>query len=183
MYDRRITRMKHWVLILLTLVLLACAVGGVYAYITVKTSDITNRFEPVEVTCQVEEQFDGSVKQDVCIRNTGDINAFIRASVVATWVDNNGRVLATAPVEGEDYTIQWGDAQWIKGSDGFWYHSAAVPPNVTTGYLIKKLNPVATPDGYQLQVQIFATAIQAEPPEAAEAAWGVEVSGHHITAP
>lgn len=184
MYSQyRRTGLKQWVLLLLVPVLLICAVGGVYAYITAKTVDITNRFDPVEVTCRVEEQFDGEVKRDVRIRNTGDINGFIRAMVVVSWVNSNGKVLAAAPVEGVDYTVEWGDGQWSKGSDGFWYHGAAVPPNGTTGYLIKTLSPTTTPAGYQLQVQIFATAIQADPPAAAEAAWGVDVSGYVMTAP
>lgn len=174
---------KQWVLTLLVPVLLAFAVGGVYAYITAKTDEVTNRFEPVEVTCRVEESFDGNVKQDVRIRNTGDIHAFIRATVVAVWVDADGKVLAETPVEGTDYTVRWGDGQWTRGSDGFWYHGAAVPPNATTGYLIESLNPVAVPEGYRLQVQIFATAIQSDPAEAAETAWGVNVSGYVLTAP
>lgn len=184
MYFRKRTMgMKKWVPVLLVPVLLVCAVGGVYAYLTAKTAEITNQFEPVEVTCQVEEQFDGNVKQDVRIRNTGDINAFIRATVVATWVDSNGKVLAKAPVEGTDYTVEWSDGQWHKGSDGYWYHAAAVPPNTTTGYLIKTLSPVTTQDGCRLQVQILATAIQADPSAVAEAAWGVDVSGYQMTAP
>ena len=183
MYSKKRIGVKQWVLILLVPVLLVCVINGVYAYITAKTANITNRFEPVQVTCQVEEEFDGHVKQDVRIRNTGDIKAFIRATVVVTWVDDNGKILATAPVEGKDYTVEWSDGQWTKGSDGFWYHGAAVPPGVTTGYLIDTVTPVATPDGRHLQVQIFATAIQADPAEAAENAWGASVSGYVLTAP
>lgn len=181
--DKKRIGFRRWVLFLLVAVLLVAGVGGVYAYITAKTAGLTNRFDPVEVTCQVEETFDGTVKQDVRIRNTGDINGFIRATVVASWVDSNGRVLATAPVEGADYTVEWGDGQWIKGSDGFWYHGAAVSPNGTTSYLIKSLSPISTPAGYHLQVQIIASAIQADPAEAVEAAWGVTANGYIITPP
>jgi len=172
---------KQWVLFLLVLLILLSVAGGVYAYVTATTGQISNRFDPVVVTCQVEESFDGAVKRDVCIRNTGDINAFIRAMVVVSWVDGNGKVLSAAPVEGQDYTVEWGSNLWTKGSDGFWYHTSAVAPNATTGHLIRMLTPGTTPEGYQLQVQIIATAIQADPSAAAESAWGVGVNGYVIT--
>ena len=173
--------MKTWVLLLLLLAIVLSAIGGAYAYITAKTQEISNRFEPVKVTCKVEESFDGAVKQDVRIRNTGDIDGFIRAMPVFTWVDGAGKVLATAPVAGTDYTIEWGSDQWKKGSDGYWYYSTAVAPNATTEQLIKSVTPVSVPVGYQLQAQIIATAIQADPPAAAQGAWGVTVTGNAIT--
>jgi len=174
---------KRRVLLLLAAAALLLAAGGVYAYITAQTAPVTNRFDPVEVTCQVEETFDGTVKENVCIRNTGDINGFIRAAVIVTWVDGDGKVLSTAPVEGADYTVVWGSDLWLKGSDGFWYHSRAVAPGSATSQLIHTLTPGTCPEGYTLQVQILATAIQADPPAAAENAWGVTVSGYTITPP
>ncbi|MBE6925392.1 MAG: hypothetical protein E7461_00980 [Ruminococcaceae bacterium] len=173
--------MKTWVLLLFLLAMVLSTIGGAYAYITAKTQEISNRFEPVEVTCQVEETFDGAVKQDVCIRNTGDINGFIRAMLVFTWVDGDGKVLSDAPAEGTDYTIEWGSDQWKKGSDGFWYYSASVAPNATTELLIKSVTPTEAPEGHELQVQIFATAIQADPPTVVAGAWGVTVTDHMIT--
>ena len=135
------------------------------------------------MTCKVEESFDGAVKQNVRIRNTGDIDAFIRAMPVFTWVDGEGKVLSDVPVAGTDYNIELGSEQWKKGSDGFWYFSAAVAPNGTTEQMIQSVTPLKAPAGYQLQVQIIATAIQADPPAAAESAWGVTVSGQTITPP
>ena len=69
---------KQWALILSAVCLLLATVGGVYAFLFAETDPLTNRFDPVVVTCAVEEQFDGNVKRDVCIRNTGDIDAFIK---------------------------------------------------------------------------------------------------------
>lgn len=170
-------KVRQWVLLLCASVILLSVMGGTYAYITARTQQIDNQFVPVKVTCQVEEKFDGNVKQDVRIRNTGDIPGFIRAMVVVTWVGSDGKVLSAAPEEGEDYTVQWGGGLWVKGDDGFWYYTAAVNANDTTSQLIQTLTPGTAPNGYQLQVQILATAIQADPPEAAETAWGIEVEG------
>ena len=174
---------KTWVLLLLLLAMVLCAIGGAYAYITAKTDEISNHFTPVKVTCKVEESFDGAVKQDVRIRNTGDIDGFIRAMLVFNWVDAEGNVLSAAPIEGTDYAIEWGSDQWKKGSDGYWYYTKAVAPNGVTEQLIKSVTLTSTKDGWKLQVQILATAFQADPPAAIEGAWGVAVDKQTITPP
>lgn len=174
---------KRWVLLLLAMTALLAAAGGVYAFITDQTTELTNRFDPVVVTCQVEEEFDGAVKKNVTIRNTGDINGFIRAKLVINWVDADGKVLPNAPVEGTDYTVEWGSNLWVKGSDGFLYHSRAVAPGSVTSHLLNSLTVVTAPAGCTLQVQIVATAIQADPPAVAENIWGATVNGYTLTPP
>lgn len=181
--NKKTNGIKTWGLLLLLLAIILSTIGGAYAYITAKTQEISNRFDPVKVTCKVEESFDGALKQDVRIRNTGDIPGFIRAVPVFNWVDSEGKILSAAPVEGTDYTIEWGSDQWKKGSDGIWYYAAAVAPNEMTAQLIKSVKPVDAPEGWSLQVQIFATAIQADPHTAVELAWGVQVGSQGITPP
>ena len=176
-------RIKPLVLTLLAVAILGGIFAITYAYLQSQTPTITNEFEPVKVTCEVEETFDGDVKKDVCIRNTGDVPAFIRAVVICNWVDDQGNVLSTAPVEGVDYTVQWGDLYWKKGTDGFWYHTKSVAPDATTTTLIQTLTSGTAPAGYHLQAQILATAIQSDPADAAESAWHVDVSGQQLTAP
>lgn len=171
----------QWLMLLSVLCLLLSLVSGTYAFLSTKTQNVTNQFDPVVVTCAVEEQFDGSVKHDVRIRNTGDISAFIRAAVVINWVGEDGKILAAAPAVGTEYTIAWGDSNWIQGRDGFWYCRNAVAAGDVTPELIQHVAPVSAPAGYSLQVQILATAIQADPPKAVENAWGVSVNGSSIS--
>lgn len=175
------TPVKAVVLLLATLCLLTAAVGGAYAYFTAQTPPITNQFDPVEVTCVVEEAFDGTTKQNVIVRNTGDIAAYIRATVVVNWADEDGNLLATAPAEGTDYSVTWGSGDWVKGNDGFWYYRRAVAAGTATAALIRTLSPVATGESYHLQVQVVATAIQATPATAAKEAWGATVTGGMLT--
>ena len=183
MHANRRFGIKQLVLLLSVVALLLGAFAATYAYLKSKTTTVIDEFIPVKVTCQVEETFDGNVKNDVCVRNTGDVNAFIRAMVIANWVDADGNVLATAPVMDTDYTVTWGDTAWKKGSDGFWYYTKAVAPEGTTAYLINSLESGDAPNGYRLQVQILATAVQADPPKAAMEAWGATVSGNTLTPP
>ena len=152
---------------------LGAAGGGVYAWLLSRSETVTNTFYPVQVTCAVEETFLDGVKSHVTVRNTGDIPAWIRAEVVATFVNSEGKVLATAPVEGTDYVVHWGSAGWAKGADGFWYHAEPVNPGNLTAELIQTAKSVSSPSGYRLQLQIIATALQAQPDAAVQQAWGV----------
>lgn len=172
----RCSLVKIVMLLLATLCVLTATVGGAYAYITAQTPSLSNRFDPVEVTCAVEEVFDGTVKKNVTVRNTGDIDAYIRATVVINWVNEQGQVLATAPVEGIDYTLALGDSDWIKGSDGFWYYRYTIAPSAATPDLLAAISPATTRKGYHLQVQVLATAIQAAPITVVTEAWSVAVT-------
>ena len=170
--------LKQWALIVSVLCLLLVTVSGVYAFLSATSQSLTNRFLPVEVTCQVKENFDGQVKSNVRICNTGDVDAYIRAAVIVNWVNAEGKLLATAPVAGTDYNVVWGDTGWVQDTAGFWYHQAAVAVDDATAVLIQSISPVhdEVPEGYFLQVQILASAIQADPAKAANEAWGIHVS-------
>ena len=180
---RRRTRKKKVnvaVIAVLFLCIIAGTVGGVYAYLTAKTDPISNEFIPAKVSCLVEEDFAEGVKSNVKVRNTGNIDAYIRAVVVATFVSEDGKVLATAPKESEDYFIQWGDDGWIKGQDGYWYHTKPVKPEETTVLLIESAYELSVPDGYRLHLQILATGVQSDPAIAVQEAWGVSVNNGEL---
>ncbi len=174
---------KSLLIIALTVVVLLATVGGVLGYLYSRPQPITNEFTPSFVTCEVEEAFENGVKQDVAIRNTGNVNAFIRAAVVVTFQDSDGKVLATAPKEGTDYTVKWAQNGWMKGSDGFWYHGAEVEPNELTANLIETATAITAPDGFSLNIRIIATAIQSNPTQAVQEAWNVTVLDGEIIPP
>ena len=180
---RRRTRKKKVnvaVIAVLFLCIIAGTVGGVYAYLTAKTDPISNEFVPAKVSCLVEEDFAEGVKSNVKVRNTGNIDAYIRAVVVATFVSEDGKVLAIAPKESVDYFIQWGDDGWIKGQDGYWYHTKPVKPEETTVPLIESAYELSVPDGYRLHLQILATGVQSDPAIAVQEAWGVSVNNGEL---
>ncbi len=180
---RRRTRKKKVnvaVIAVLFLCIIAGTVGGVYAYLTAKTDPISNEFVPAKVSCLVEEDFAEGVKSNVKVRNTGNIDAFIRAVVVATFVSEDGKVLATAPKESVDYFIQWGTDGWTQGQDGYWYHTKPVKPEETTVLLIESAYELSVPDGYRLHLQILATGVQSDPAIAVQEAWGVSVNNGEL---
>lgn len=166
---------KKVILLAVSLVLiLSAAIGGTVAYLIDQTGSITNTFTPANVTPHINEDFNGSVKKDVQIKNDGDIPAYIRVKVVVTWKDAQGNVYGAAPKAGEDYnwTIP-ANADWVKGKDDFYYYTKPVPAGETTSVLFTACQPVAgrAPDSYNLSVDIHAQAIQAEPTTAVTSAW------------
>lgn len=167
---------KHIAAIVALVLLLCAGVGGTIAWITAQTPAVTNTFTPAEVTSWVDETFDGAVKKDVAIKNTGDIPAYIRAEVVYNWADSAGNVYAQ-PVTSSDYTIEQGSDKW-ELIDGYYYYKEAVGPGSKTENLIKSITPDedAAPEGYKLQVTILAEAIQSTPDNAIKQAWKVDPS-------
>lgn len=148
--------------VLMIALLLLGAVGGTLAYLKTQTDTVTNVFEPAKVPSEVEENFDGSTKSNVTIRNNGNVPAYIRADIVVTWKDSDGNIYPKNPVAGTDYTISLG-SDWEEVG-GFYYYKNTVEAGKTTTNLIVSCSPVEgkAPDGYSLNVEILGQAIQAE---------------------
>lgn len=192
------TNRKAPVALVAILVLLCCAVAGTVAYLVTSTGPVTNTFTPAKVTTSVEETFDGITKSNVRIKNTGNIDAYIRVAVIVNWADDKGNVSGT-PVKDSDYVMDLNidtgtttNAPWFKGSDGYYYCKTAVKSvkqdtkNCYTPVLIKsciKATGAQAPAGYDLQVTILADGIQSVPADAVQQAWpAVQVSGGQLTA-
>ena len=160
------------------IVTVAATVGAAVAYIVAKTSPLENTFEPVSVSCEVQGDLTAEVKSAVSVKNTGDINAYVRAMILVSWIsEENGSAYAGLPQENVDYTLTVGSTEWSLGTDGFYYYRKAVAASSSTETLIGALAQVSeAPSGYKLTVQVFASAIQAEPSRAVEETWGVTVS-------
>lgn len=182
---RRRRRRNHKpTLLLLTLVLiLGAMVGTTLAYLFTNTDGLVNTFTPANVTVDIDEPGwgeDKTVKNNVTVKNTGDVEAYIRAAVVVTWQDADGNVYPTAPEEGTDYTVTWTKDGWVKYGD-FYYHTSPVAPNQSTGVLLtecKVKDDATPPDGYHLSVEILASAIQSQPATAVQEAWGMTVDSN-----
>ena len=175
-YTRKYARPRRnngLIVAILCLCLAAGAIGGVVAYLTSITDPLANEFVPVKVSCDVEETFVGGVKSDVKVRNTGDVDAYIRACVIVNFVTEDGMILANAPQENADYTILWGASGWEKGADGYWYHRSPVAPEEVTAPLIDQAVSATAQGDYKLQIQIIASAVQSNPDQAVQDAWGI----------
>ncbi len=180
-------RLKKQQIFIIALSVLLCSLISciTFAHLFTGTDPIENIFTDTDVSCDVVEEFDGEVKKNVLIKNNGDVQSYIRAAVVVTWVkvDEAGNVIGVAPqtpVAGTDYEITCpADSHWEKGTDGYWYYTLPVDAGKATGIFIDTCEPVSghAPDGYYLSVEIVASSIQSTPAEAVTTSWSSGVSG------
>ncbi len=175
---KRTGRRKATALLVSLIVLIVLVVGTTTAFIIAGDGPITNIFKPSKVSCKVnEESFDGSIKSGVTIENTGDVEAYIRAAIVVTWKNAEGNVYARKPVAGTDYTNLLNADDWFLGDDGFYYYKDPVKAGDSTSVLIYNYTATGTntPAGYNLNVEILASAIQSVPKDVVEDSWGVTI--------
>lgn len=148
------------------LVLLSLTVAGTVAFLVDGPKEVENKFTPAFVPPGIEEEFNGETKSNVKIRNDGNIDAYIRAAIVINWVDADGNISGTVPVENTDYTITYDLGNgWKKGSDGYYYWTKRVEAEGTTGVLVESCtlkSSASVPDGYSLSLEVLAQTIQAD---------------------
>lgn len=139
--------------------------GGTVAYLAATPDPVENTFTPGKVSCEVIETFTGTgTKSNVKIKNTGNIDAYVRADVVFNWVDKDRKVYSKAtPVKDTGYTISYNTTNNVwKQSGGYWYCTSPVASGDETPVLITSCTETNPPTGYHLQVTILAEAIQAK---------------------
>ena len=173
---RRLRWNKQFVLLVSILALVLGVAGGSLAYLFTHTDPVQNTFTAAIPDVTIPETFNGAEKKDVSVKNTGDLDAYVRARIVATWQDGEGNVSSTMPVAGTDYTLTLNinnGSLWEKSGD-YYYWKDVVKSGEKTDVLIKYCAPIAgsAPDGYYLVVDVLAETIQAEPKTAVKEVWG-----------
>lgn len=178
---RRLKKPVKLILILSSLLLAVClSIGTTYAYLLSRSETVTNTFTPGTAVNTIEESFKNDVKKDVKVKNNGNINAFIRATIVITWQNEKGEVYPVLPVEGTDYAITLNpDNGWFE-NNGIYYCKTEVAPGASTPVLIKECTQeiANAPKGYGLNVEILSSSIQSLPRSAVQDAWGIYASAN-----
>ena len=180
---------------LMTALLVLCviaAVGGTVAFM-LKKAQKKNTFQVAQVNCEVHEEmdeaehanngnFNGTTKSDICVKNTGNIDEFIRIRLVSYYVDNSGAIVGRASSDYPALTLKSG---WIAGANHTYYYTQPVVANASTTILCEPitLRTKTLVDGTEVKqvIEVFAEAIQANPEKAVTEAWGVTVTGGKIT--
>ena len=157
------------VLLIAVLLLITTAVGSTAAFLVTKTEPVEEAFAYAKVSCQVTRSGNA-----LAVQNTGTAQAYIRASYAVNWLDGEGHIAATVP---EGYSCDLVEnLQWEKGEDGYFYYPYPVAPGDETPSLLTCSVSRPEEPEYTLSVEVVAEAIQSNPAEAAEEAWGVTVS-------
>lgn len=176
-YESKHPRRKGKILIISLAVLCLCILSGsTLAYLITGTGSLFNSFAPGQVSCEVVGA-DNGYAENVKIKNTGNVPAYIRVAIVVTFEKDDGKensiVSSIAPDEG-DYRIQFAEnTNWKKGVDGYWYYTEPVAAADTTQVLITYCgkNKSVAPQGYQLTIEVIASAIQASGTKAVTESW------------
>lgn len=185
-YDKRkpnIRLNRTAVLIMAVLLLLGAAVGSTVAFLIDKSEPVENTFEYAKVSCEVTEEFKNNTKEHVQVKNTGTTDAYIRATYVVNWLDQDGNIAASDPA-GYSYNVKENpDEKWTNGTDGYFYYLTPVAPGASTeGSLLTCTVTYPKNPEYTLSVEILAEAIQSTPDKAVREAWGVSISPSGVTA-
>ncbi len=157
--------------------LLTLTVGGTVAWLFTKTDPVTNTFTPSSVTCEVTEDFnkETGVKENVNVKNTGNIAAYIRVKLVTYRTNDNGQHIGgTASLP--EFTLGTG---WVKYGN-YYYYTLPVAPNQMPATNLANSMTLAVSyddaDGGKQAIDVMAEAIQSVPQAAVQAAWGSEFS-------
>ncbi len=159
------------------LMVLFMSVGGTLAWLTAHTSAITNTFTVATPGVKIEEGFDKQTKSNVQVKNTGEVEAYIRVALVPTW-DRTKTAMRwpNRPVWTIYPSLGAIPGKWLKGTDGYWYYKEPVAPGYSTEVLLEKAT-VTTENGYHMNLQVMADSIQADPTRAVTAMWGTAKGG------
>lgn len=161
------------VLLIAVLLLITTAVGSTAAFLVTKTEPVVENFAYAQVSCQVTDTMG--------VKNTGTAQAYIRASYAVNWRDGEGKIAATAPEGYSCDLVKDPQGAWVEGGDGYFYYPDPVDPGGETPSLLTCSVFYPENPKYTLSVEVVAEAIQSNPAEAAEEAWGVTVSNGVLT--
>lgn len=168
-------------MVLSVVLLLALAVGGTLAWLSTKTTSVTNTFTPAKVACEVEEKFDPDTgkKTNVNVKNTGNIDVYIRVKLVTYRTNDAGQHIGgTAQLPkfnlGENWVV-YGE---------YYYYTLPVASgekpvaNLADRMTLEKFYGDA--DGGKQALDVMAEAIQSAPEKAVGEAWGVTITRNSV---
>ncbi len=153
---------------------LVLAIGGTLAWLVTKDDAIVNTFLPSQVSCHVEEEFDGTYKKNVNVVNDSNIAAYLRVKLVTYRVNTNGdHIGGTATIP----SFTPGEGWFLK--DGYYYYKYPVaagrsPENALISS-IELTGSYSDADGGKQVIEVMAEAIQSVPTSVVAEKWNVTV--------
>ena len=167
-------------LVLSLALLISGAIGGTVAYLITETGNVANTFEPAGVPITVSDTMieNDTKKTDVKVTNNGNVDAYIRIALVATWQDKDGIVYPGTPT-----LTPVPKTGWVKCDDGYYYYTEPGKPGESTPAAFEPISvPSGAPDSCHLVIDVLAESIQAKGVDgsdsAAKIAWGYTPSGN-----
>lgn len=168
-------------LLLSMVLLIVIAIGGTVAYLVTKDEPVKNTFTPSHVACEVTENFNGTVKENVNVQNTGNTEAYIRVKLVTYRVNDKKQHIGGAAAIP---TFTPG-TNWVEFGDYYYYTLPVKPGEKPVNDLIAQMpltGSYADADGGKQVIEVMAEAIQSGPQQAVGQAWGVSITEGKVAA-
>lgn len=190
--------MSKWIKRLFILVVLAgiLTIPSVYAYMYMRVQTVDNTFVVADIFEDKEnpviETVTDNTKTSIKIKNTGNIESYIRVKIITYWQDSKGNIVGRAS---EKLNFQTTD-DWIHDvkNDVYYYKFPIMPGDESNEFLapgetIKldhieeeiEYNSVTASYEYNQVVEINVEGIQANPSKVVETIWGVTLTDRNIT--
>ncbi len=178
------TAKRFTILIITAIAIVAItSISLVAAYMFKRSSELENQFTPAIVQCDVVENFDtegkASEKTSVKVKNTSNIDAYIRLRVVMYWQDSKGNPVGrTSPENKFGGDWKYDTENWIydEAEQTFYYKKTVSPEASTLELFAKDFDGIRLEakdeefDGqiytYHPVIEFIAEAIQSKPTDA-----------------
>ena len=182
---------KLWIIVALLILVVIC--GETVAYMRKQSNTLNNNFVPAIVTCQVEETYQNNEKTNIQVRNTSNVDAYLRVRLVSYWMNSKGEILyKPSPAITFSSTDSINTADWIAVNSGdnsyTYYYTKKVKPgdlvsteNLTTNLLKSGSKIILKTDdaGNRQVIDVIAEAIQADS-DIVSKAWNVTIDANGI---
>ena len=142
--------------------------GKIYTYKLNPAEDVLR----IEV---LEESVSGNVKNNVSVKNKGNVKAFLRVAVVGNWNvgdDATGAIIDKWTFNPSNTSEVTGfNTDWVLGTDGFYYYTKVVNPAEAPKLFTKFTAPSHSNGTSHLDMHIIAQAIAAGTETSYSEAW------------
>ena len=166
--------LKIIISIALAVSLIGC--GAAFAMMIARSQKEDNNFTPAVVNCEIKETFTNNEKTSIEVKNTGNINAYIRVCFVTYWEnkDENGNAVIVSEPSKDVTKLPCGN-NWIAGSNNIYYYTEAIAPGAEIEFLKNGEKIILEVDANENRqvLEVFAEANQSLPAEAVTESWGV----------
>lgn len=149
-------KMKSILLLTLMVAVIMGTIGGTVAYLVTSTDPVKNVFTPSEVTTEIEEKVDDGRKSKIIVKNTGDVDVWVRVAIIGNYV-KDGQVVGAW-----NGTVSYNSTKWTEGEDGYYYYSEVVKVGSQTENLLSEgISFETRDDGSHLEITVIHQSIQA----------------------
>ncbi len=151
--------------------------GATMAHLLGSAMPIVNVFDAPEYTLELTEDFDGTVKENVCITLGGDVAQYVRVQILPTLQDEQGNTLACA-ISLDDFIIEgFDESAWVC-EGAYYYYITPVQPGEEIIVFTSARVQTSFAEGQIPTLIITAQGIQTS---AAQSVWGVSLADGQIT--